>query len=163
FFQHLAAVGWTALGIGLLFHLLRLLARIPAWRNILRAAYPQARVPRRGVTGAYLAGVGVNSILPARSGDLLRLYLVKRRIQGSAILARPRRFFTGVVTWQAASWVFRYATVYAFLRAFHVPATAHNALLVLVVQSLATLFPFTPGGVGTQQGLLVYVFRGESI
>jgi uncharacterized membrane protein YbhN (UPF0104 family) len=34
---------------------------------------------------------------------------------------------------------------------------------VLVVQSLATLFPFTPGGVGTQQGLLVYVFRGESI
>ena len=32
------------------------------------------------------------------------------------------------------------------------------ALLVLVVQSLSTLFPFTPGGVGTQQGLLVYVF-----
>ncbi len=38
------------------------------------------------------------------------------------------------------------------------PATLHNALLVLVVQSLSTLFPFTPGGVGTQQGLLVYVF-----
>ena len=39
------------------------------------------------------------------------------------------------------------------------PATLHNALLVLVVQSLSTLFPFTPGRVGTQQGLLVYVFK----
>jgi len=27
----------------------------------------------------------------------------------------------------------------------------------------STLFPFTPGGVGTQQGLLVYVFRGAPI
>src|SRR5207244_13509685 len=85
------------------------------------------------------------------------------RPPGFAILRRPRRFAAGVVTWQAASWIFRLATVYAFLRAFHVPATAHNALLVLVVQSLATLFPFTPGGVGTQQGLLVYVFRGAPI
>jgi uncharacterized membrane protein YbhN (UPF0104 family) len=48
--------------------------------------------------------------------------------------------------------------VYFFLEAFGVPSTLHNALLVLIVQSLATLFPFTPGGVGTQQGLLVYVF-----
>jgi uncharacterized membrane protein YbhN (UPF0104 family) len=30
------------------------------------------------------------------------------------------------------------------------------------VQSLATLLPFTPGGIGTEQGLLVYVFRGEA-
>jgi uncharacterized membrane protein YbhN (UPF0104 family) len=253
FSQHLAAVGWTALGIGLLFHLLRLVVRVPAWRNILVAASRGSRVPWRGVTGAYFAGVGVNAILPARSGDLLRLYLVKRRIDGSTyptlgatlivetlfdtivaaaillwaivagllpalhvlphlpaidwhwplqhprlaaiiagiwivalailgvvgarkvrefrqrvrqgftILSRPRRFLTGVVTWQAASWVFRFATVYMFLRAFHVPASAHNALLVLVVQSLSTLFPFTPGGVGTQQGLLVYVFRGAPI
>jgi uncharacterized membrane protein YbhN (UPF0104 family) len=63
-----------------------------------------------------------------------------------------------VVTWQSASWAFRFASVYFFLEAFRVPATFHNALLVLVVQSLSTLFPFTPGGVGTQQGLLVYVF-----
>src|SRR5204862_369898 len=53
----------------------------------------------------------------------------------------------------------RITSVYFFLEAFRVPATLHNALLVLVVQSLSTLFPFTPGGVGTQQGLLVYVFR----
>src|SRR5262249_3244328 len=71
------------LGIALLFHLLRLLSRIPAWRNILRAAYPTSRVPWRGVSAAYLAGIGVNSILPARSGDVLRLYLVKHRIAES--------------------------------------------------------------------------------
>ena len=30
--------------------------------------------------------------------------------------------------------------------------------IVLAVQSISTLLPFTPGGVGTQQGFLVYVF-----
>ena len=45
------------------------------------------------------------------------------------------------------------ATIYFFLEAFHVPASARNTLLVLAVQSLATLLPFTPGGIGTQQGL----------
>jgi hypothetical protein len=39
-----------------------------------------------------------------------------------------------------------------------VPASLHNALLVLAVQSISTLLPLTPGGVGTQQGLLVYVY-----
>jgi uncharacterized membrane protein YbhN (UPF0104 family) len=34
---------------------------------------------------------------------------------------------------------------------------------VLAVQSLSTLLPFTPGGVGTQQGLIVYVFRNEHV
>ena len=31
--------------------------------------------------GAYIAGVGVNSIAPARGGDLVKLYLVKHRIE----------------------------------------------------------------------------------
>jgi uncharacterized membrane protein YbhN (UPF0104 family) len=30
---------------------------------------------------------------------------------------------------------------------------------VQVSQSLATIFPFSPGGIGTEQGLLVYMFR----
>ena len=68
-----------------------------------------------------------------------------------------------VISWQALSWVFRAATVYAFLRAFHLPATAYTIALVLAVQSLSTLLPFTPGGVGTQQGLIVYVFRKEPV
>jgi uncharacterized protein (TIRG00374 family) len=87
----------------------------------------------------------------------------KRVAAGFAILKQPRRFATGVITWQALSWVLRAATVWAFLRAFHLPATAYTTALVLAVQSLSTLLPFTPGGVGTQQGLIVYVFRKEPV
>ena len=64
-----------------------------------------------------------------------------------------------VVPWQVADWSLRLATVYFFLRAFDVPATLHNALLVQVSQSLATVFPVSPGGIGTEQALLVYIFR----
>jgi uncharacterized membrane protein YbhN (UPF0104 family) len=249
FFHHLADVHWIPLAIALGFNALRLFARVPAWRNIVRASYPELKIPRRTITGAYLSGVGVNAIVPARAGDVLKLYLVHHRIEGTtyptlgatlivetlfdmlvagAILAwalvigvlpgldviphlpqvdwswplrhkrefliiaavwltvlalfavigvrRARQFkervrqgfaifgkrwafLTQVASWQTLSWVFRVASVYFFLKAFTVPATVHNALLVLVVQSLSTLFPFTPGGVGTQQGLLVYVFQ----
>ena len=55
---------------------------------------------------------------------------------------------------QAISWVFRIASLYFFLKAFGVHATIHNALLAQVVDSLATLFPATPGGAGTKQGLI---------
>lgn len=83
FFQHLAAVRWDALGIALVLHMLRITVRTYAWRNILRAAFPGAKVTRRTVFGAYVAGVGVNSILPARGGDLLKAFLVKRRLKDS--------------------------------------------------------------------------------
>jgi uncharacterized membrane protein YbhN (UPF0104 family) len=48
------------------------------------------------------------------------------------------------------------------LRAFHLPASIHNALLVQIAQSLSTLLPITPGGAGTEQGLLLYLFRGKA-
>ena len=81
-----------------------------------------------------------------------------------AILRDRRRFLRGdVILPQALSWVFRIASVFFFLRAFHVTATVHNALLAQVVESLSTLFPATPGGAGTKQGLIVYLFRGKAI
>ena len=66
------------------------------------------------------------------------------------------------MSWQALSWVFRLATIYFMLRAFHLPATIHNALLVQIAQSLSTLLPITPGGAGTEQGLLLYLLRGKA-
>jgi uncharacterized membrane protein YbhN (UPF0104 family) len=36
-------------------------------------------------------------------------------------------------------------------------------LLVAVVDSLATLFPATPGGAGTKQGLTEFLFRGRGV
>jgi uncharacterized membrane protein YbhN (UPF0104 family) len=252
FFHHLAAVNFSALGIALSFQALRLIARTRAWRNIIAAAYPDTRVRWRSVLGSYLGGVGLNAITPARSGDVLKLFLLKRRVEGStyptlgatlivetlfdafvgiglllwaaslgvlpnihrlprlpnidwrwafqhplvleiaalvigvaigvllvwatarvrafwarvrqgfAILSDRSEYLTGVVLWQALGWGFRLATIYFMLRAFHLPATIHNALLVQIAQSLSTLLPITPGGAGTEQGLLLYLFRGKA-
>jgi uncharacterized membrane protein YbhN (UPF0104 family) len=84
FWAHLSAVRWGPLGIALGFHVLKLIVRSFAWRNILAAAYPGERIGRLSVFCAYAAGVGVNAVAPARAGDLVKLYLVKRRVPGSA-------------------------------------------------------------------------------
>ena len=34
--------------------------------------------------GAYVAGVGVNSVVPARGGDVVKLYLVKQRLRDAS-------------------------------------------------------------------------------
>ena len=83
--------------------------------------------------------------------------------RGFAILRDPSRFLTRVVLPQSISWVLRLGTVYYFLRAFGVHASVHNALLAMVVDSLATLFPATPGGAGTKQGLIVFLFAGQAV
>ena len=69
-----------ALLLAVLFTVLNLLLRASAWRNILIAARPGERFRWRTVTGAYLAGVGVNAVVPARGGDLVKLYLVHRSV-----------------------------------------------------------------------------------
>jgi uncharacterized membrane protein YbhN (UPF0104 family) len=253
FWDHLAAVHWTLLAAALGLHFAKLVFRAIAWRTILRAAYPDAQLPFRTVLGAYIAGVGINSVMPARGGDVVKLYLVKHRMPdakyatlaptlvaetivdfliaggimiwalaigvlpthqvysrlptvdwkfflrhqqatgiglavllGAAVVgfvllaehgrdfrARIRRGFAifgdrprllrGVILPQLISWVLRIASLYFFLRAFGVPANVHNALLVQVVDSLATLFPATPGGAGTKQGLIVFLFSGQEI
>jgi uncharacterized protein (TIRG00374 family) len=66
------------------------------------------------------------------------------------------------VLWQAVDWAFRLATVFFMLRAFRVDADVANTLAAQVAQSLATVVPLTPGGIGTEQALLVYVLAGEA-
>ncbi len=80
FVHHLAAVKWQFLGLALACHVVKLLFRAGAWRAIVDAAYPDAKLKYRSALGAYVAGVGVNSIVPARGGDLVKLYLVKTRL-----------------------------------------------------------------------------------
>lgn len=70
---------WLAIGVVL--HLFHQLVRTRGWFNIIRAAYPDAHELRaRDVTRAYLAGVGLNGVAPARAGDLAKLYLIRRRV-----------------------------------------------------------------------------------
>jgi len=56
FFNHLAAVDFKWLALGIACHLCKLLAVSRAWRNIVAAAYPASRVRWRGIFGAYAAG-----------------------------------------------------------------------------------------------------------
>ena len=83
FFDHLTSVRWDALAIAVCFHVLRTTVRTFAWRNILKAAFPESRVRRRTVFCAYVAGIGVNSIVPARGGDAVKLYIARHGIKGS--------------------------------------------------------------------------------
>ena len=62
--------------------------------------------------------------------------------------------------WQAADWALRLATIWFLLDAFDIPQSLHNATLVQVSQSTATLLPITPGGLGTEQAFLLYVLNG---
>jgi uncharacterized membrane protein YbhN (UPF0104 family) len=77
---------------------------------------------------------------------------------GLTILTDRRRYLRQMASWQLASWVPRFFAYWALLDAFHIGGSVRNALLVLAVQVVASLFPFTPGGAGVQQALLVTIF-----
>ena len=81
--------------------------------------------------------------------------------QGLTILRDFPRYRREMASWQFASWVARFASYWALLDAFHIGGSVRNALLVLAVQVVASVFPFTPGGAGVQQALLVTIFAGS--
>jgi uncharacterized membrane protein YbhN (UPF0104 family) len=220
--------------------------------HILRAAYPGERIRFRDVWGAYLAGYGFNSVVPARGGDVVRLFLTKTSVprssypavgssfvveqifdltlaipilifafsqgafpkppdfsklpafdlaffashprftlflltlaaigalvgfallsnrvrsfwqrvrQGLTILSDRRRYFREVWLVQLAAWCLRFFAFWCLLSAFNVGGSVRNVLLVLGVNAVAALVPFTPGGAGVQQALLVKVFAGSA-
>ncbi len=78
--------------------------------------------------------------------------------QGLTILSDRRRYRRDMASWQFASWIARFASYWALLDAFHIGGSVRNALLVLAVQVVASVFPFTPGGAGVQQALLLTIF-----
>jgi glycosyltransferase 2 family protein len=77
---------------------------------------------------------------------------------GLAILSDRRRWRREMAAWQLASWVARLFAYWLLLDAFHIGGSVRNALLVLAVQVVASVFPFTPGGAGVQQALLLTIF-----
>lgn len=82
--------------------------------------------------------------------------------QGWAILGDRRRYLRGMCLPQACGWVLRGAAYYYLLDAFRVGATVGSAVLVLAVQVIAAIVPFTPGGAGVQQALLVVIFASTA-
>ena len=75
----------------------------------------------------------------------------------------PTRYVRTVVVWQLGDWALRFATIWFFLGAFGIPQSVEHVVLVQATMSLATLVPATPGGIGTEQALLVYAFRGVGV
>jgi uncharacterized membrane protein YbhN (UPF0104 family) len=82
--------------------------------------------------------------------------------QGLAILRDRRRYFREVFLVQLGAWVLRFTAFWFLLDAFHVGGSIKNVLLVLGVNAVAACIPFTPGGAGVQQALLVKVFAGSA-
>lgn len=252
FFAHLSDIRWTPFALALGFLLAMQLSRAWAWRNVLRAAYPGQRISYTHLSAAYLAGAGINAVIPAHAGDVTKVFLVKRQIphssypavtssflvqtvfdttvgalvllyaitqgllpplprlpnlpafeisfwanhprtlliatvalliaiavgiyflahrvrrfwdrvkQGLAILAEPRRYLREVAAWQGIGWFCRFAAFWFFLEAFGIGGSVGNVMLVMSVQAIANVIPFTPGGAGAQQALLVATLEGPS-
>jgi uncharacterized membrane protein YbhN (UPF0104 family) len=252
FFAHLSDIRWTPFAFALGFLLAMQLCRAWAWRNVLRAAYPSERISFTHLSAAYLAGAGINAIIPAHAGDVTKVFLVKRQIphssypavtssflvqtvfdttigvlvlfyaisqgllpplpripdlpafeisfwanhpktllivtgalllaiaigiyflahrvrrfwdrvkQGLAILRQPRRYMREVAAWQGLGWLCRFAAFWFFLEAFGIGGSVGNVMLVMSVQAIANIVPFTPGGAGAQQALLVATLKGPS-
>jgi glycosyltransferase 2 family protein len=252
FFDSLAAIQWFSLLLGLTAFGVYLTLRARASFNILRAAYPDERIQFRFIWGAYVAAYGFNSVVPARGGDVIRLFLTKTSVpnssypavassfaveliydlciaipvlafafsqgvfpkppdfsslpafdlaffaghprftlflltilgiatlaafallsarvrafwqrvrQGFTILSDRRRYLREVFLVQFTGWLFRFTAFWFLLDAFNVGGSVRNVLLVLGVNAVAALVPFTPGGAGVQQALLVKVFGGTA-
>ncbi len=109
------------------------------------------------VTAIAVVGLGVFAVLSRRIaafwGDLR---------QGWAILGDRRRYLVGMCLPQACGWILRGAAYYYLLDAFRVGAGVGAAVLVLAVQVIAAIVPFTPGGAGVQQALLVVIFSSTA-
>jgi len=80
FFTNLSQVGWSSLAFAMLAFGCYLTLRARASFNILRAAYPTERFRFRDIWGAYFAGYGFNSVIPARGGDVVRLFLTRTSV-----------------------------------------------------------------------------------
>jgi uncharacterized membrane protein YbhN (UPF0104 family) len=67
-----------------------------------------------------------------------------------------------VAAWQGVGWLCRFGAFWFFLEAFGIGGSFGNVLLVMSVQAIANIVPFTPGGAGAQQALLAATLTGPS-
>ncbi|HEY1273347.1 MAG TPA: lysylphosphatidylglycerol synthase transmembrane domain-containing protein [Thermoleophilaceae bacterium] len=92
FFSNLASVRLLPLLLACILFTTYLTLRARASYNILRAAYPTERFPFWPIWGAYFAGYGFNAVIPARGGDVVRLFLTKSSVPNSSYPAVAASF-----------------------------------------------------------------------
>lgn len=84
--------------------------------------------------------------------------LTTRLAQGVAILGQPRRFVTGVASWQALGRLIRLGSLAAFMEAFHLPVTPATVVLVMAAQGGGRILPLAPASAGLRLAMLSYGF-----
>ena len=84
FFENLARIHPVSLLVGLLCFGIYLSIRARAFFHVLRAAYPAERIAFRRIWGAYIAAYGFNNVIPARGGDVIKLFLTRTSIPSSS-------------------------------------------------------------------------------
>ncbi len=82
--------------------------------------------------------------------------------RGTAILRQRRRYVTGMCVPQGGAYALRVGSYWLMLDAFGVGGSLSNAMLVLAAQYIASIVPFTPGGLGATQALLVVIFASAA-
>jgi uncharacterized membrane protein YbhN (UPF0104 family) len=97
FFSNLAEVRFGVLAIALVAFGVYLSIRSRASFNILRAAYPDEPIAFRRIWGAYVAAYGFNAVIPARGGDVVRLFLTKTSVPNSSYPAVAASFFVEAI------------------------------------------------------------------
>jgi uncharacterized membrane protein YbhN (UPF0104 family) len=97
FFSNLAAVHWGQLVLALAFFTVYLSFRARASFHILRAAYPGERFRFRDIWGAYFAGYGFNAVIPARGGDVVRLFLTRTSVPHASYPAVAASFVVELI------------------------------------------------------------------
>jgi len=97
FFSNLASVRLLPLLLALALFTCYLTLRARASFNILRVAYPTERMRFWQIWGAYFAGYGFNAVIPARGGDVVRLFLTKSSIPNSSYPAVAASFVVELI------------------------------------------------------------------
>lgn len=153
----IGSISVVPLLIGLALHLASIGFKAAGWRAVLRAAIPRGRVPVRPVILAMYSGVALNGVLPARAGELLRLFLVRQRIArtsypllGASLLAELP--FTTLMSVLLIVWASRSGSLPALpgLPAFEIswiaghPTVTGVALILLAGLAGATMIFFAP-------------------
>jgi uncharacterized protein (TIRG00374 family) len=109
------------------------------------------------ITALAMIGLFVFALLSAR----VKAFWTRVR-QGVTILSDRPRYLREVVAWQVGAWMCRFTAFWFLLDAFRVGGSIKNVLLVFAVNQVAGAVPFTPGGAGVQQALLVKVFASSA-
>jgi uncharacterized membrane protein YbhN (UPF0104 family) len=155
FFSNLAEVRLAPLLLALVSFTVYLTFRARASFNILRAAYPDERFNFREIWGAYFAGYGFNAVIPARGGDVVRLFLTKTSVPNSSYPAVAATFVVElgfdvamgslILIFAFTQGVFPKPPDFAKLNAFDLSYFAQHprfALFLLTALAVATLAGF---------------------